>query len=126
MESNEIIFPVIPCPKPRMTQSDKYKSRPPVIRYRNFQNAICHYANQFRYQVSGELSITFIIPFPESYTIKAKNKLRGNPHTIKPDLDNLIKAFKDALCKNDSFVWKYKMMEKIWGDEGKIIIHNSD
>jgi Holliday junction resolvase RusA-like endonuclease len=124
MEYSELIFPVEPCPKPRQTRGDKWKSRPPVIRYRNFQNAMLYYANEFNYKVEEELSLTFIIPIPKSYTKKKKQQLLNQPHVIKPDLDNLIKAFKDALCKDDSHVWKYREMQKIWGEDGKIIVHN--
>jgi len=44
------------------------------------------------------------------------------PHTQTPDLDNLIKAFKDALLKNDSAVWRYGPMTKVWDYEGSIVI----
>ena len=46
------------------------------------------------------------------------------PHTQKPDLDNLIKAFKDALLKEDSHVWCYDMMTKVWDYEGSIVVLN--
>lgn len=45
------------------------------------------------------------------------------PHLPTPDLDNLIKAFKDCLMKQDSGVWYYGMMAKIWGPEGLIIVN---
>jgi Holliday junction resolvase RusA-like endonuclease len=46
--------------------------------------------------------------------------MRGKPHTQKPDVDNLCKAFNDAVLDDDSAVWS-QWGEKIWGDEGKII-----
>ena len=122
MEYKELIFPVCPFPKPRMTQRDKWKKRPIVVKYHIFKDSLKHYAEEYQYNIKGVLSLTFVIPFPESYSKKKKNDLRGNPHLLKPDLDNLVKAFKDALCVNDSHVYKYKDIEKIWGDEGKIII----
>lgn len=44
------------------------------------------------------------------------------PHTVKPDLDNLIKAFKDALLTDDSSVWRYGRMTKVWDYEGSIVL----
>jgi Holliday junction resolvase RusA-like endonuclease len=59
---------------------------------------------------------------PKSWSKKKRNELNGKPHTQRPDLDNLIKAFKDALCEDDSHVHTYYNMRKIWGEDGKIII----
>ena len=48
--------------------------------------------------------------------------MRGKPHRQKPDLDNLVKAFKDALLKDDKGVHTYGIMQKIWGDTGEIVV----
>ena len=32
----------------------------------------------------------------------------------RPDLDNYIKAFKDALLEEDSHIWQYTKMEKVY------------
>jgi Holliday junction resolvase RusA-like endonuclease len=122
MEYDEIIFPIVPFPKPRMTQRDKWKKRPVVVKYHLFKDGLKHYACENKYEVGCELSLTFVMPFPKSYSKKKKESLRGKPHQIRPDLDNLVKAFKDALCLEDSYVYKYNCVQKIWGDEGKIII----
>ena len=58
----------------------------------------------------------------ENVLCKTKD-LDGKPHTLKPDLDNLIKAFQDSLLDNDSFIHTYKNISKIWGYDGKIIIN---
>jgi Holliday junction resolvase RusA-like endonuclease len=62
---------------------------------------------------------------PNSWSKKKKAEFNGKPHQQKPDLDNLIKAFKDALCEDDSYVHTYERMRKIWGEEDYILIHNS-
>ena len=80
-----MIWEVAPFPKPRMTQRDKWKKRPIVIKYILFKEA---------------------------------------PHQQRPDLDNLIKAFKDALCEEDSHVHTYGVMKKVWGEEPKIMVHD--
>ena len=35
-----MIYDITPCPKPRQTQSDKWKKRPPVLRYRAFADEV--------------------------------------------------------------------------------------
>jgi Holliday junction resolvase RusA-like endonuclease len=77
------------------------------------------------YQVPDILAdITFVIQMPKSWTKKKKLELDGMPHTQKPDLDNILKGFKDALCENDSYVHSYNNIRKIWGYMGKIIIND--
>ena len=117
-----MILDIVPCPKPRMTQSDRWRSRPPVKRYFDFRKLLLIEAKKKGYKIQLPLSITFILPMSKSWSKKKKLELDGQPHIIKPDLDNLIKAFKDALLEEDSHVWCYGRMEKIWGKEGKIII----
>lgn len=124
MESNEIIFPVNPFSKPRMTQSDKWKKRPVVVKYHIYKEALCHYANMFNYKVSEELSVTFVIKMADSWSKKKKAEFEGKPHRQTPDLDNLVKAFQDCLCTQDNFVHKFKEVNKIWGHEGRIIIRH--
>jgi len=60
---------------------------------------------------------------PQSWSKKKRAEMRGKPHQQRPDLDNLIKAFKDALCEDDSHVHTYFEMKKIWGDVGQILVN---
>lgn len=112
-----------PMGKPRMTQSDKWKKRKVVVRYFSFKdhlNLICKSVGF----VPGEvLGFEFHIPMPESWSKKKKAEMQGKPHQQKPDLDNLIKAVKDSLLKDDSHVWKYiEEPKKVWSETGKIIL----
>jgi Holliday junction resolvase RusA-like endonuclease len=59
---------------------------------------------------------------PPSWSKKKRVAMAGQPHKNKPDLDNLIKAFKDALCDDDSFVHTYEKMTKVWGEQGCILV----
>jgi Holliday junction resolvase RusA-like endonuclease len=45
----------------------------------------------------------------------------GRPHQSKPDIDNLLKGFMDALLDEDARIWKVRV-SKIWGYEGEIEI----
>lgn len=71
------------------------------------------------------LSLVFGFSFPKSYTVKKKNELLGQPHTLLPDLDNLIKNVLDRgdelLWKNDKTIYSIDS-KKIWSDEAYIDI----
>lgn len=57
---------------------------------------------------------------PKSWPKKKKEQFNNQPHKSRPDLDNLVKAFKDALLEEDSHIWAYGRIEKVWGHEGRI------
>ena len=118
-----MILKITPVPKPRMTQSDRWKKRPCVVRYRAFADELRILAAQNNYIVKNPLSVTFVLPMPKSWSKKKKLEMDGKPHTQTPDLDNLLKAFQDVLLKDDSGVHTYKNVRKIWGIEGLIIIN---
>jgi Holliday junction resolvase RusA-like endonuclease len=70
-------------------------------------------------------SITFVVTVPMSISLsKAKLKEREDrvdmPHQMKPDIDNMLKAFMDAIMKEDSHVHTIGKMTKIWGLHGHI------
>lgn len=115
-----------PIPKPRMTQRDKWAKRPIVLRYFEYKDKLKEEILKNNISLGVQLSLTFIIAIPKNKRKKngAWKSMIGTPHQQKPDLDNLIKAFKDALYQDDSIVWKYGPMEKIWGEENAIIYHD--
>jgi Holliday junction resolvase RusA-like endonuclease len=118
----ELIFNVEPCAKPRMTRSDKWKKRPCVIKYRKFCDALRLEAEKNNYSPGNSLSLTFHISMPKSWSKKKKAEMEGKPHQQRPDLDNLLKAFKDALLKEDSNVHTYITICKVWSSIGHISV----
>jgi Holliday junction resolvase RusA-like endonuclease len=112
------VYEIVPVPKPRMTQRDKWKPRPRVERYRTF----CDQARalEINLPLSGA-HIVFVLPMPRSWSKKKRAEYLGRPHQSKPDLDNMIKALADALHKEDSGLWDIHAT-KIWGDRGEIRI----
>lgn len=109
-------IPVAPVPKPRMTRSDRWKKRPAVLRYWDFCDALRqHYTDT----VPDRVVLTFHIPMPASWAKKKKASMMNMPHQQKPDIDNYVKAFLDALCEDDSYVYGIKA-EKYWSTEGFI------
>jgi Holliday junction resolvase RusA-like endonuclease len=59
---------------------------------------------------------------PNSWTEKKKKRMNGLHCKVKPDTDNITKAVKDALKKQDSEVW-YEKAEKRWAFKGSILIY---
>jgi Holliday junction resolvase RusA-like endonuclease len=72
-------------------------------------------------------SIDFVITIPISETLSKKVKQEredriGRPHQMKPDIDNMLKAFMDALMKEDSHVHTIGRTRKVWGTHGHIVV----
>jgi Holliday junction resolvase RusA-like endonuclease len=108
-----------PIGKPRMTQADKWKSRPCVVRYRKFKDAI----RLWRVVLPDNgADIKFVISMPKSWSKKRKKIMDGKPHQQVPDIDNLLKALLDSIHKDDRHIWHLAGMQKVWGLEGYIEI----
>lgn len=116
MGSWDFVFDLVPVSKPRQTQRDKWMKRPCVVRYREYADDIRRQARRagFEFPRRG-IEVEFALPMPASWSAKKKAAMDGQPHEQKPDLDNLIKAMKDALLEDDSVVSQYGAMEKVWG-----------
>lgn len=120
-----IILDVEPVAKPRMTRRDKWAKRPCVLRYWDFCDQLRAEAVKENYDPGDILNVIFILPMPSSWSARKNKSMKGKPHQQKPDLDNLVKAFKDALLKEDKRVHTYGFMHKCWGDTGQILVLKS-
>jgi len=116
----KIEYDISPVPAPRQTRSDNWKKRPCVMKYRAFKDE-CRLKKVELPKAFAH--VTFVIPFPKSYSLKKKKSLNGKPHLQTPDLDNMCKALIDAVYSQDSDVYDIRI-SKYWGYEGKIIIEN--
>lgn len=116
------IFNIIPCAAPRMTQSDKWRKRSPVLKYLAFKDEFVLISNLKGFRLAETLKIAFIIPMPICWSIKKRKKMEYQPHQQKPDIDNLTKSVLDAFGKDDGFVYDIHAV-KYWGNEGKILIY---
>ena len=115
--SQIVTLDIIPVSKPRMVKSDAWAQRPPVVRYWAYKdNLIGLWGDR---EVPQSLHLIFTMPMPNSWSAKKQALMLGKPHQTKPDIDNLIKAFFDALLSNDAFIWDVRA-SKIWGISGKI------
>jgi Holliday junction resolvase RusA-like endonuclease len=126
------LFDIVPISAPRMTQSDRWKinpehpdinkrQRPVVTKYFAYKNELVLQGKMMNYEIKPILDVLFIIPMPNSWSMKQKEKMNGLPCKVKPDTDNLLKAIKDTFCDNDSHIWK-ETAEKRWGFKGSVII----
>lgn len=70
------------------------------------------------------LHLYFLIPMPPSWSKKKRRDYHYFPHQQTPDIDNLVKAFLDAVMAEDKEVWDIRAT-KIWADQGGIIIMES-
>lgn len=112
----QIELNVEPRTKPRMTISDKWKKRPCVLRYREYKDLLREELKKYpNFELKDSFKIIFILP------IKNKKNKINDPHKQRPDIDNFLKGFLDAVLEEDSYIWDVHSM-KIWGDVGKIII----
>jgi Holliday junction resolvase RusA-like endonuclease len=115
---------IIPKPKVRMVKSDAWKKRPIVLQYWEYKDELVLKCNKAGIIMGDVLGISFVLPMAKSWSKDKKEEFNGMPHQQKPDLDNLIKAVKDCLCKEDSNVWKYSPPPyKVWGETGKVIFY---
>jgi len=105
-------------PRPRVTRWSTYSPDWYVL----YAEKLKEEAELNNYVVPEVLeNVTFVIQMAKSWSKKKKLAHDGQPHKDKPDLDNILKGFKDALCENDSYVHTYNNITKIWGYEGAII-----
>lgn len=114
-----MIIPETPIPAIRMTKADRWKKRPSVLRYFAYKDALrLHYGSQ---ELPERIRLVFTLPMPKSWSEKRRIAMDGKPHQQRPDTDNLTKAVKDSLAKEDSYIWD-EHATKYWGRVGSIEI----
>ena len=104
-----------------MVASDKWKKRPCVEKYWAYKDALNSEVGKFRIP-EANFRVVFYLPMSKSWSKKKKASMINKPHKVRPDCDNLIKAFFDCLCKEDNFIWDVRVT-KLWGDKGQIDIY---
>ena len=110
------VYKINPVAKPRMTQSDKWKKRPAVLKYRAFKDEV---RLKMKNTELHEKCIIFRVPMPTSWSKKKRQEMDGQYHRQTPDLDNMIKALADALYTQDSVIACFRAA-KYWAQDGAI------
>lgn len=124
MSAPFVTIRVTPMGKPRMTQRDRWKKRPAVLRYHAFKDTfraeirkLPHLKTALESGAVCDLSWIAYLPMPKSWSMKKRAEMRGQLHRAKPDRDNIDKAILDALFADDSGIASGRL-EKRW-DDGK-------
>lgn len=104
-----------PVPKPRMTQADRWAKRPCVQRYR----AYCDELRLRGVRLPHAYRLEFVLPMPASWSEATKSAMDGQPHLVRPDTSNLIKAVEDALVPRDERLHDIQG-SKVWGRAGTL------
>jgi Holliday junction resolvase RusA-like endonuclease len=120
---NQIVLNIDPCPKPRMSQSDRWRSRPATDRYWIFKDKLKLLWGDR--PISETMHLIFVVQMPKSWSSKKCQQMNGKPHQVRPDVSNLLKAFEDSLLHEDSVLWDIRST-KIWGEKGSIIVRKLD
>lgn len=132
-DKKHYVINVVPMGAVRMSSSDRWKTNPnhldplkrqrtAVTRYFKFKDEIRSEIAKFGISIEDCVDVVFVMPMPDSWSEKKKEKMNGLPHSQRPDIDNMVKGFMDALFKEDSHIWSLKC-EKRWGYKGAIIIY---
>ena len=116
-------YPIAIVPKPRQTRRDKWRARPPVLKYRAFKDecAIRH----VELDVSKFYHVIALMALPPSINDVERQRRIFHPHDYRPDKDNLEKALLDALYSDDSIAWDGRFT-KVWAGLGGMFISDKN
>lgn len=104
-----------------MTKSDRWRKRPTVLAWFEWKDTLKHLWDQTGQDPPLCFHICFLFVPPESWPAKKKSQSLWQPHQAKPDADNCLKAFQDALMPEDKAVWDVRAT-KLWADREGILI----
>ena len=107
-----------PIGKPRMTQRDRWKQRPIVLKYYEKKDQLIETVGEIQ---SQRLRLIFLFEPPKSWSRKRREAALQNPKTTRPDVDNLVKAVLDSLYKEDSVVYEIQAIKLWWSYSATII-----
>lgn len=114
-----VSFLITPVPEPRQSRSDAWDPSSSVLRYRAFRDELFILSKQQHFQLGTAIGLAFYLPMPASWNMKKRQQMSGTRHQTKPDTDNLIKAFVDALLDSDGDIW-FMAGAKFWSDRPRI------
>lgn len=118
----QFIVPVEPVGAPRMTQRDKWKKRPCVLRYFAFRDAVRKAVGPIA-SVPDRVDCIFYFAMPKSWSKKKQAKFVGLPHRVKPDRDNCDKAICDSLFEEDSAIHEGSQIKRwCWPGQERVVI----
>ncbi len=116
MKSKTFIIEGKPIGAPRMSQRDRWKKRPCVLRYFAWRDKAREAAGELppTEQIESVSWVAYFEP-PASWSKRKRAEHLGKLHRSKPDRDNLDKSLLDALFKEDSQIASGEI-QKRWGE----------
>lgn len=128
--TKKIILNITPISHLRTTQGDRIYFRIPrsklrpeglkrltrIERYNNYKIELLAEAKRKHFTIppSG-LCLTFYFPTPKSWSQKKKTAHHGMLMQSRPDIDNIIKGFFDALVSEDKYIANITATKR-WAD----------
>jgi Holliday junction resolvase RusA-like endonuclease len=109
-----------------MTQRDKWKNRPIVVRYFAYRDELRLMAKQQGLVLpNSDIHLVFHLPMPKSWSEKKKQRMVGQPHQLRKrnDTDNLLKSVFDTLRPDDDGMIYDVRVTKYWARGGSLEIH---
>lgn len=110
-------YNLTPIAKPRMTNRDKWHSRPITRRYWFYKAEV----QKLVRSLPQHAHVVFQLPMPKSWSIRKRALYDRGGHFVRPDIDNLHKGLLDAIYQEDCGVWDHRVT-KIWGVTGCIYV----
>lgn len=108
-------WPITPVPAPRQVRKDAWNPSDAVCRYRAFRDEV----RLRRVTLEAGDHVEFVLAMPRSWSKRKRAEMDGQPHTQRPDLDNLWKALGDAIHGEDAHIHTMSA-NKVWGEAGCI------
>lgn len=100
--------------KHTLSYSGRLKKRQ-IEKYNKYRVDVYHLAKQAGFELpSCGWSLYFYFPVPVRWSKSKKNIMHGQFHMIKPDIDNLCKAFFDSLAIADQGLAQLSGIGKFW------------
>jgi Holliday junction resolvase RusA-like endonuclease len=111
------VIEIIPVPKPRMSQRDRFRKRPAVLRYRAYADAL----RAAGVQLPHACICVCYLPMPTSWSVQHRRQRNGTAHRVRPDASNLLKAIEDACCANDARLDDSRSIKR-WATRGRVLV----
>lgn len=119
------ILNVTPMGAPRANQGKSWFAR--GKNYMMFKDKLREEIERVGFKVkNGYLDLIFCMPIPNiergsKRSVREKVSRHGQPHRQKPDVDNILKGFMDAMFTDDAMIYRVTAI-KVWTFKPGIIL----
>ena len=86
----------VPLMRPRYHHSGRIWDAQALLKEKAAEIIKLQHRNQPLLSGALHMEIVFYMPIPKGYSIKKKERIRGKPHTYRPDFSNMLKLVEDV------------------------------